>query len=1179
MRRWLVRGLILLLIVLALGAVAAHLVLRSDLPRRIVIDILQQETGLRIEADALETGWGGETTVRGLTIALPLEADPFIEVPEVRVRHTALLPLLLTRSITLEELHITEPAVALRTDAGGQWNIVEAAERITRTQAQRGPADGTMPDLPRLRIHDAVLDVEAPDGRMIRYEPMVVRGDPLGAFAWEFDATLEPRVRVSGRLAPSASWSHQIEFDLDQMRELIVPWLPDAPEEVRLSGRWQGQIRDAVLDGRLELDELRATPLSARGVLYATVIGFDVRLRPSELIATIDDTPFESIRLTDGRLRADTERLYAERLVAEIDDVRAQIDGEWNLADETGRLVVEWTSDGAVWGVEQTGRLTGSLSRTALGRYDARASVQVNGRAEPYAFGGEIELHASGDHWQRMRGEVLIDRLQVTEPRGSVNLHDAVAQLRLTWPEIRLHDLQLPGAVGAEREPQLARAEAKIKLETNDWSAVFKATDWAPPGTWAGLQDGYDIPAVDLALNASGDFQLAKVHDMRLRTDEIDLTGHGELDLRTFALDWQSHVRLAPMQLPDELQLGEVVTQVSIDGTVLPLRLNLAGAITADRVEYQGQSFRDLALQYQGEMTTEEIGFALEEFRLFGGMWNASGSLDPATLIASVDLRGENALIERMADIVELPLEVSGRVSAALAGTVPLRNLLDSDLTGAWTLADFAGGGLEGIHGQGMAHLHEQTLELYELNLHDREGVLTGSAVMNLNHPDQLHAAIVLRDWPWAYDALDLRAAVHGGATVELNLDRFEMFGEVNLAIDLVYQEKPLGQIDLQSDLDGRKMVTNDLRASALGAEAVGSGSLMLDLERWTESHLTVAWSGLDLSALGEFSELFEPLRGTSSGSMIIERDDSPRAFEPMRVLMEGNIDNGSIREITIGRQGLERGLTPHEQYNDVSPIRDEVAAEADADLDEIDRPEKPADFEAELHFSPHRIVLDRAVLQAVDGEIRLRGRVSRHDGMPYVHLNCNLLDLDLEQLVHAAELTTDPAPGRVSGTASLGGYLDGNPRLFGRSRMELSQSDLIALPGFAQVFSALRLEIGAIDPTGVGVAELRLEGNALEIYRITYFNRGTDIIARLRVEDIRRGDQSEITGMAIGAVRPLADVNIPFLDLIDRLIEAAQRDTASVRIRGTVREPQTEVVPLRELMGTVERLIRGQVD
>ncbi len=1174
MRRWLVRGLIFLLIVLALGAVAAHLVLRSDLPRRIVLDILQQETGLRIDAAALETGWRGETTVRGLTIALPLQTDPFIEVPEVRVRHTALVPLLLTRSIVLEELRITEPAVALRTDAGGQWNVVEAAERITQTQAQRRPDNGgAMPELPRLRIHDAAVDVQAPDGRMIRYEPLIVRGDPLGAFAWAFEMTLEPQVLVSGQLSPSASWSHQIAFDLEQVRELILPWLPDAPEEIRLSGRWQGQIRDEVLDGRLELDELRATPLTARGVLEVAVVGFDVRLRPSPLIATVDETPFEFVRLTGGRLRADTGRIVAERLVAEIDDVRAQIDGEWKYPEETGHVLVEWTSDGSVWEVEQAGRLSGSLSRTALGRYDARASVEVSGRSEPHDFAGEVDIHASGDHWKQMRGEVLIDRLQLREPRGSVEVRDAAAQLRVRWPEVRLHDLKLPGAPGAEREPRPARASAQINLATNDWSAEIRAADWSPPGTW----EGRELPAVDLALRASGDFQVAEVRDLRLRTDEIELTGGGEVDLRSFELKWQSHVRLAPIELPDEMQLGEVVTQVSLEGTVYPLHLFLSGSIAADYVEYQGEFFRDLALQYEGEVSTEEIGFKLEEFVLFGGMWNASGSLDPEALIARVDLRGEDALIERIAEVVDLPVEVSGRVSAGLTGTVPLRSPLDSDLTGGWTLADFTGGGLEGIHGEGMAHLHEQTLELYDMKLHDREGLLTGSAVMDLNRPDQLRAAIVLRDWPWAIDALEMGAAVHGGATVEIDLDGFDLFGEVDLEIDLSYRDEPIGRVDLQSDLDGRQLLIGKLRASGLEGEVIGTGELWLDPERWTESRLAIAWSELDLAALGRFAEVFEPLRGTSSGSMIVERDESPRAHEPMRVLVEGTIDNGSIREISIGRKGLERGLTPERHDQESSRLGREI--EDDREPGGIERPDSPADLEAELHFSPQRIVLDRAVLQAVDGEIRLRGRVSRHDGMPYVHLILQLHNLDLEQLVHAAELTTDPTPGRVSGTASLGGYLAENPRLFGRSRMELSQSDLIALPGFAQVFSALRLDIGTIDPSGVGVAELRLEGNALEIYRITYFNRGTDIIARLRVEDIARGDQSEITGLAIGAVRPLAGVSLPFLDLLDRLIDAAQRDTASVRIRGTVREPQTEVVPLRELMGAVERLIRGEVD
>ncbi|MCC5827877.1 MAG: hypothetical protein JJU36_00390, partial [Phycisphaeraceae bacterium] len=65
-----------LLILLVLAVVAIHLTLRSDLPRRIVVDALRSQTGLEVEIQSLSVSWWGRTRAEGIAISLPLSNVP-----------------------------------------------------------------------------------------------------------------------------------------------------------------------------------------------------------------------------------------------------------------------------------------------------------------------------------------------------------------------------------------------------------------------------------------------------------------------------------------------------------------------------------------------------------------------------------------------------------------------------------------------------------------------------------------------------------------------------------------------------------------------------------------------------------------------------------------------------------------------------------------------------------------------------------------------------------------------------------------------------------------------------------------------------------------------------------------------------------------------------------------------
>ena len=133
--RWLRRlawTVALLMMLLLLVVICVQLVLWSDYPRRYVVAELEQQLGLRVEAEKLSTTWWGETHLKNVALSLPLGQDAFVRVPQMTVRHTSLIPLLLQRPLVIDALTLNDPALVVRQDRLGRWDIVEVAELLGR---------------------------------------------------------------------------------------------------------------------------------------------------------------------------------------------------------------------------------------------------------------------------------------------------------------------------------------------------------------------------------------------------------------------------------------------------------------------------------------------------------------------------------------------------------------------------------------------------------------------------------------------------------------------------------------------------------------------------------------------------------------------------------------------------------------------------------------------------------------------------------------------------------------------------------------------------------------------------------------------------------------------------------------------------------------------------------------
>jgi hypothetical protein len=231
-------------------------------------------------------------------------------------------------------------------------------------------------------------------------------------------------------------------------------------------------------------------------------------------------------------------------------------------------------------------------------------------------------------------------------------------------------------------------------------------------------------------------------------------------------------------------------------------------------------------------------------------------------------------------------------------------------------------------------------------------------------------------------------------------------------------------------------------------------------------------------------------------------------------------------------------------------------------------------DISLSLYLSDQRHVLDHASFTLAGGTVALWSRLSRHDDERFMHLSVDAQNLSADILAKALDPDAPNAPGLLSLRATLGGYLAPPHRAYGQADIAIAESDLGGLPVIAQLYSLLSLDTPAQTPKGWGNARLRLEGDTLHLTRLYYFNRGTDIIGNGEVRHVFAWPQSQISGVAAAAARPLRDSALPFAGLLDRAFLAASSRAVSVAISGDPTDIKAEVVPLADVQSSLGRLL-----
>src|SRR5579884_945992 len=264
-RRWTMRILLSLLVLLVLVALVIQVVLWTSVPKSLVVSEVEKSMGLRMGAEGVSTGWLGHTTLRGVKLALPLspQNQSFLDVPTMKVSHTNLVGILLGWPLLIKKVELDHPVLYVRQNQAGQWNFQEVAELITRTGGKKTGEEtsktSATPALPWVIVRAATVKVLDNKNRQATVQPINVDEQPETPVSWKYDVNAAGRASVQGHVAPGGPWGHEIDIIIHRtVADWVRPWIESFPDDLEFDGHWDGEVKNGGVHGRLQITEFQA---------------------------------------------------------------------------------------------------------------------------------------------------------------------------------------------------------------------------------------------------------------------------------------------------------------------------------------------------------------------------------------------------------------------------------------------------------------------------------------------------------------------------------------------------------------------------------------------------------------------------------------------------------------------------------------------------------------------------------------------------------------------------------------------------------------------------------------------------------------------------------------------------------------------------------------------------------
>lgn len=1129
-RRWTLRGFLVLLVLLILAFIGISLVLRTGLPKRIVLQSLQKQFGLRVNAESLAVGWTGRTELKDVTMSLPLAKEALLTVPEMRVKHTNLVSVLLGRPVRLQSVELRRPRLVVVQDSMGRWNVQEAMALITRATGGKGAADEQNAtkapiELPKVALSQGTVVLTDNKGKSVTLEPFELHGEPKGPLVWDFRSTILPDIKVEGSLAPAQDYAHRASFVIERIPEDFKAWFASLPAPVRLEGDWNGKVKDGMVNGRAELRNSRIENVGLAGA-------FGLKQEDNQVLAVTPDAlrisnPLfgqQPARFTSGAFRFGGTKFRAEavRLAAMGGTVR--LDGEYNLAAATGAFDAGWADLAVAKDVTTDGELRAEIEQPFGAPPQVKGTLASRGSSPRGKWDTRVTLLGTGPSYSDFTVELRVPDFHFDGTQRDLRMNDLLARVVTDGRVVSIRQLRL-GDTGR------VNGFGRYDLNTRDWWVSLDLNQIIVPNV---------TRPVDLLLDASGSPERIDVMRLEYTAGKSNVwVGGAYVFDQPKPLSADLYMWRIPLDVTDPGQRrvasGGLRGEAHAEGTLYPMDVDLAGRLFGNDVFFGRRSLGDVRLNLEGHVDGGRAVLKTTRLKLLDGQWAFSAQYLFDEGLASLDLDVAELPVRAVDALLDPPSDAEGVLTEAKLRFVwPRGEGEPVQMDGTWALRDLVKENFAAKTITGRLEMRGDDLVLPDVELRQEDGIARGTIQYNLRDRSRARVELAADNWPLRLLETTGHFVLNFNTNLDLNLKEKSATGPVKVAGSALLRDREVATFNVSAVMEQKTLRVDDLRASGFGGTLAGNSVYVSDDWPKSTGHLEV--NGVDARQLVEMWPRLTGLYGTIDGVLHVSQNMTIGATEPLRAELRLIPRNLSFHAMSIKRS------------------------------------------DATLVASRDRLILQRSQFRIADGLVTIWGRLTKHDAEHFGHVQVELNDLSINEVVHAVSPRANPQTGRVTGEITAYGPPQDLYRINGEGNLRVSQSGLLDINVLRSIFFFLNPGKELPPPAGRGHAAWRLEAGRLSVVNMFYRNRDIYVRGSGEMKDVWLGADSPITGYAIGTARPLNAIKLPLVSEFGDLLEAIQSVATTFRIDGTAKEPALRSVGLNEAGDELRKFFVGDI-
>jgi len=380
---------------------------------------------------------------------------------------------------------------------------------------------------------------------------------------------------------------------------------------------------------------------------------------------------------------------------------------------------------------------------------------------------------------------------------------------------------------------------------------------------------------------------------------------------------------------------------------------------------------------------------------------------------------------------------------------------------------------------------------------------------------------------------IDIFSAENARIKVSVN-DNDENIGNKQQSVRISIIYPGLARIEALASCRNNRIDVDEIHGKLWRGDITAKAAV--DVNRWRETRVDVSWKDVDLRELRIWWPYAEQLLGISSGNFAVKPSESDHPREPLAFEGNVNIKEGVFGDLNIDRARLSGAI------------------------------------------GSRRILLTNLEIPALGGTANIQARISRNAGKFFFYINWNLSNIDVNQVAGALSENKNNIAGQVNGKGYFMTSMDMDD-ISGSLNVNLTESNLANTRIIGTLYNSLNLKLDALKPEGYGNVELRFIGQKLQITDFYYFNRGVEIRGTGIVRNLYKGKKSPVEGIVLATTRPLKDIDLPGLSMLDKFLYFAQKEMTAVKVNGTLGDVQINVIALPEVQSVLGRLFGQKSD